>query len=80
MSAKTHPHIEALVQGEGHIMIGAIKPVRTAAVAYDGQQAVAMLRYQPNESLGSILQRLDTAIAAAQAIGERVYEWNQPGG
>ena len=60
-------------------MIGAIQPVRNAAVAYDGKQAVAMLRYQPSETLSSILKRLDIAIATAQASGERVDEWNQSG-
>lgn len=60
-------------------MIGAIQPVRNAAVAYDGKQAVALLRYRPNEPLSSILARLDTAIATAQASGERIDEWNQPG-
>lgn len=74
-----HPHIEALVKGEGHVMIGAIKPVRNAAVAYDGKQTLAMLRYRPDESLTSILKRLDAAIACAQASGERVDEWNQSG-
>jgi hypothetical protein len=60
-------------------MIGAIEPVRNAAVAYDGKQAVAMLRYRPDESLTSILKRLDAAIATAQASGQRVDEWNQRG-
>jgi len=78
ISASDHRHIDALVKGAGHIMIGAIEPVRNAAVAYDGKQAVAMLRYRPDESITSILKRLDTAIATAQASGERVDEWNQP--
>ncbi len=79
VNTSDHRHIEALIKGDGHVMIGAIQPVRNAAVAYDGKQAVAMLRYRPNESLTSILKRLDTAIATAQASGERVDEWNQPG-
>jgi len=79
VATSDHPHIEALITGDGHIMIGAIKPVRNAAVAYDGHKAVAMLRYQANEPLVSILKRLDAAIATAQASGERVDEWNQPG-
>lgn len=79
VNTSDHRHIDALVKGSGHIMIGAIEPVRNAAVAYDGKQAVAMLRYRPDESLTSILKRLDTAIATAQASGERVDEWNQPG-
>lgn len=49
------------------------------AVAYDGKQAVAMLRYEPHEPVNSILTRLDTAIATAQASGQRVDEWNKPG-
>lgn len=79
VSTFDHRHIDALIKGKGHVMIGAIQPVRNAAVAYDGKQAVAMLRYRPNEPLSSILKRLDTAIATAQASGERVDEWNQPG-
>lgn len=50
-----------------------------AAVAYDGKQAVALLRYRADESLASILERLDAAIATAQVRGERVDEWNKPG-
>lgn len=79
VNTSDHRHIEALIKGDGHVMIGAIQPVRNAAVAYDGKQAVAMLRYRPEESLTSILKRLDTAIAIAQESGERVDEWNQPG-
>ncbi|MCC2597753.1 hypothetical protein LKR43_15565 [Pusillimonas sp. MFBS29] len=79
VNTSDHRHIEALIKGDGHVMIGAIQPVRNAAVAYDGKQAVAMLRYRPEESLTSILKRLDVAIATAQASGERVDEWNQPG-
>ena len=74
-----HPHIDALIKGAGHIMIGAIEPVRNAAIAYDGKQAVAMLRYEPHEPVSSILTRLDTAIATAQTSGQRVDEWNKPG-
>ena len=79
VTVSDHAHIEALVNGDGHIMIGAIKPVRNAAVAYDGHMAVAMLRYRADEPLMSIVKRLDAAIAIAQASGERVDEWNQPG-
>ncbi|TAL86684.1 MAG: hypothetical protein EPN62_06780 [Candidimonas sp.] len=79
MTVSDHPYIEALVKGDGHIMIGVIKPVRNAAVAYDGHQAVAMLLYRSDEPLTSILKRLDSAIAIAQASGERVDEWNPSG-
>jgi predicted homoserine dehydrogenase-like protein len=79
MNVSDHPHIDALIKSAGHIMIGAIKPVSNAAVAYDGQKAVAMLRYEADESVSSILTRLDMAIATAQASGKRVDEWNQSG-
>lgn len=79
VNVSDHPHIDALIKSAGHIMIGAIKPVSNAAVAYDGQTAVAMLRYDATESVSSILMRLDAAIATAQATGKRVDEWNKPG-
>lgn len=60
-------------------MIGVIEPVRDAAVAYDGKQAVAMLRYEPQEPVSPILTRLDTAIAMAQASGQRVDGVEQAG-
>jgi hypothetical protein len=74
-----YPNLDALIKSAGHIMIGAIEPVRNAAVAYDGKQAVAMLRYEPHESVSSILTRLDAAIATAKTSGQRVDEWNKPG-
>ncbi|NYT77446.1 hypothetical protein H0A71_10620 [Alcaligenaceae bacterium] len=76
ITVSEHPHIEALVNGDGHIMIGHIKPVNNAAVAYDGHQALALLRYQADEPLASILKRLEAAIATVKATGERVDEWN----
>ena len=79
ITSTDHPHIDALIKSAGHIMIGAIEPVRNAAVAYDGKQAVAMLRYEQHESVSSILTRLDAAIATAKASGQRVDEWNKPG-
>ncbi|TEA76924.1 hypothetical protein [Allopusillimonas ginsengisoli] len=60
-------------------MIGAIESVCNATVAYDGKQALAILRYRSDESLAPILKRLDAAIVTAQDSGDRVHEWNQPG-
>ena len=60
-------------------MIGAIKPLKRTAVAYDGTQTVAMLRYPAEEPLESLLVRLDTAVANAQKTGRPVDEVNQKG-
>jgi hypothetical protein len=57
-------------------MIGHIRPVDGAAVAYDGKQAVAMLRRKPNEPIDELLLRLDSAIAVAKRVGLRVDEIN----
>lgn len=60
-------------------MIGAMKPVRgPVAVAHNGKSTLAMLRKRPQESLQDLLIRLDTAIATAQASGQRVDEINKP--
>ena len=69
MTASDHPHIETLIKGAGHVMTGAIAVVRNAAIAYDGKQAVAMLHYLPDESLASILKRLEAAIATESEVG-----------
>ena len=59
-------------------MIGTMKPINHSAVAHDGKRTLAMLRYESNESLSSILTRLEDAIKFAKATGERVDEINSP--
>lgn len=73
-----YAHIEAIVHGGGQIMIGTMQPIRRAAVAHDGNKTLAMLRCKPNESLASILSRLEAAIATANSTGQRVDEINRP--
>jgi len=73
-----YPHIEAVIAGGGQIMIGTVHPIRGAAVAHDGKKTLAMLRNRPHEMLPDLLQRLDAAIASAQATGQRVDEINTP--
>lgn len=63
-------HLDRLVKTGGQILIGAIKPLKRTAVAYDGTQTVAMLRYPADEPLESLLVRLDTAVANSQKIGK----------
>jgi len=72
-------HLDRLVKTGGQILIGAIKPLKRTAVAYDGAQTVAMLRYPADEPLKSLLVRLDTAVANAQKTGKPVDEVNRHG-
>jgi hypothetical protein len=60
-------------------MIGTIAPIRNAAVAHDGKKTLAMLRRKPEETITALIERLDTAIATARSIGERVDEINTLG-
>ena len=72
------PHIQAVIEGGGQIMIGTIEPIRDAAVAHDGTKTLAMLRRRPLESMPALLTRLNAAIATAQSTGARVDEINTP--
>jgi len=73
-----HPNIEALVHGGGQIMIGTVKPIKHAAVAHDGKKTLAMLRCKAGESVHSILDRLNEAIAVANRTGKCVDDINRP--
>ncbi len=73
-----HPNIEALVHAGGQIMIGTVKPIKHAAVAHDGKKTLAMLRCKAGESINSILDRLNAAIAVAKATGQCVDDLNRP--
>jgi hypothetical protein len=72
------PHIEAVIDGGGQIMIGTVAPIRGAAVAHDGKKTLAMLRRRPGEAVPELLARLDAAIAIAKSTGSRVDEINDP--
>jgi hypothetical protein len=72
-------HLDRLVKTGGQILIGAIKPLKRTAVAYDGTRTVAMLRYPADEPLESLLVRLDTAVANALKTGRPVDEVNRRG-
>ena len=77
-SGAQHPNIEALVHAGGQIMIGTVKPIKHAAVAHDGKRTLAMLRCKAGESINSILDRLNAAIAGAKVTGECVDDLNRP--
>lgn len=76
MNAGAYPNIATLIGSGGHIMVGAVKPIDGAAIAYDGKTAVAMLRQKPGEAVDALLMRLDAAIATARRTGKRVDEVN----
>jgi hypothetical protein len=61
-SANPLPHIEALIDAGGQIMIGTVQPIVDSAVAHDGK----------------LLSRLDKAIQTAHETGRRVDEINEP--
>lgn len=72
------PNIEALVDGEGQITIGAIYPIRCVAVANDGHNSLAMLVRRDGETLVQLLIRLDAAIAKAYDEDKFIDEVNSP--
>jgi hypothetical protein len=71
------PHVAAVIDAGGEIMLGTVKPLSGAAVAHDGHKTLAMLRRRPAEALEDLLLRLDVAIATAQSSGSRVDEINK---
>lgn len=72
--ANRWPHISALIDSGGQVMLGTVKPISNAAVAHDGKKTLAMLKKKPSEDLQDLLERLDAAIAEARASGQRVDE------
>ena len=77
-SGAQHPNIKALVHAGGQIRIDTVKPIKHAAVAHDGKKARAMLRCEAGESMSSIRDRLNAAIAVAKATGRCVDDVNRP--
>lgn len=64
-------NLESLVNGEGDVTVGRVGPIRCAATAADGHNALAMLVRRPGENLEDLLTRLDEAVR--MAIEENVY-------
>lgn len=71
-------NITELIDNGGQITLGAVHPIKCAAIATDGHACVAMLQRQPAETLQQLLERLDTAIGRARTTHERVDEINAP--
>jgi hypothetical protein len=56
------PNIEALIEDEGQVTLGAMPPVEGVAIASNDHGSLAMLKRRPGESLTELLLRLDAAI------------------
>lgn len=78
MTSNLWPHISALIDSGGQIMLGTVKPLSNAAVAHDGKKTLVMLQKKPKEGLQDLLGRLDAAIAESRVSGQRVDEINKP--
>jgi hypothetical protein len=79
VNAEALTNIAALVDADGQIMVGTVKPSENAAFAHDGKKTLEMLQKRPEETLEQLLGRLDAAIATARRSGSRVDEINKPG-
>lgn len=75
----SHHHLNQMIHTGGQLLIGAIKPLKRTAVAYDGTKTVAMLKFKANDTLEEVLIRLDAAVAKAQKENLTVDEINRPG-
>ena len=71
-------NIEALIDSDGQVTLGYMRPVGCVAVASDESNALAMLRRRPGESLTTLLERLDQAIENALEYDEYIDEVNKP--
>lgn len=59
------PSITALLAGEGHVTIGCIPPIESAAIAATQDGLLATLVRREGESLDELLRRLDHAVGLA---------------
>lgn len=69
---------EYLSDWEGQISVGAIGPIRCAAVASDPHRMPVALVRQPGESVKALLERLDRHLRAALDHDEYTDEINPP--
>jgi hypothetical protein len=69
-------NLDILIRGHGDVTLGRVGPVRSAAVAADGDQMLAALVHRPRESLEDLLTRLDAALERAWEEQEFTDEIN----
>jgi len=71
-------HLDALIQTEGQITLGLMRPVGCVAIANDDHTCLAMLRKRKDETLHQLLVRLDAATGKAWDDGDFADEINAP--
>ena len=76
--AQLYPSIADLIDDGGQISIGALPPIKCAAVANDDYNCLAMLKRRPGETLQQLLKRLDAAVHLAQTEEQFTDEINAP--
>lgn len=69
-------NIEALIEDEGHILVGHLHPAGQVGIAYSQLGTLAMLKRRQGEAVTHLLDRLDQAIEVAMLSNERVDEVN----
>ena len=69
-------NIAALIDQGGQITLGALRPIKCAAIANDHHNCLAMLSRTSGETLPQLLERLDSAIARAWETEEFTDEIN----
>ena len=71
-------NIATLIDNGGQITLGALDPIKCAAIANDEHNCLAMLQRRPGETLQQLLERLDAAIDRAWTADEFTDEINAP--
>ena len=71
-------HIASLIDNGGQITLGALDPIKCAAIATDDASCLAMLQRRPGEPLQQLLERLDAAIELAWTTDQMTDEINPP--
>lgn len=72
------PHLTALIEQGGQLTLGAMRPIKCAAVASDEDVCYAMLQRRTGETLQQLLARLDAAVEFAWATDQYTDEINAP--
>jgi len=70
-------NIETLIDSDGQITLGQMRPVGCVAVANNEWSTLAMLKRRPGESFTALLERLDQAIERAVEHDEYLDEVNE---
>jgi len=77
-AANPWPHLQELIDNDGSISIGRVRPISCAAVANDEYTTYAMLVRLEKETLVELMTRLDSAVAKAIDEDICIDEINRP--